>query len=42
LLIGIPILLRPDFFNANRFSSQSDVQEKAAILVDRLGEVRDE
>jgi hypothetical protein len=40
--MGILIMLRPDLCNANRFSSQSDIQEKVAVLIDRLGKARDE
>jgi hypothetical protein len=42
LLINVPILLRADFCNVDRFSGQSDVREKATIIVDELMEVKDE
>jgi hypothetical protein len=42
LLIGAPKFLRTDFRNVNRFSSQSDVREKATIVVDELMKVKDE
>lgn len=42
LLIDVRIVLRADFCNINRFSSQTDVREKATIIVDELKKVKDE
>ena len=36
------VLLKADYRNVDRFSSESDVCEKAKIVVDRLREVKDE
>ena len=36
------VLLRPDYRNVDRFSSESDVREKAKSVVDKLREVEDE
>jgi hypothetical protein len=41
LLIDVTILLRPDLRN-DRFSNESDICEKATIVVDKLREVKDE
>lgn len=35
-------LMRADYRNVDRFSSESDVREKAKIVVDKLREVKDE
>lgn len=40
--MGVRIVLRADFCNINRFSSQTDVREKATIIVDELRKVKDE
>lgn len=42
MLIDIPVLLWADFRLVNRFSNQTDVHEKAAIIVDELRKVKDE
>jgi len=39
---GVPILLRADLQNVGRFSDQSDIEEKATVLVNKLGKVREE
>jgi tubulin-specific chaperone D len=36
------VSLRADYRNVDRFSSESDVREKAQIVVDKLKEVKDE
>jgi hypothetical protein len=36
------VSLRADYRNVDRFSSESDVGEKAKIVVDKLREVNDE
>jgi hypothetical protein len=36
------VSLRADYLNVHRFSSESDVREKAKIVIDKLREVKDE
>ncbi len=42
MLIDVTILLRADLRNVDRFSNESDIREKATIVVDKLREVKDE
>ena len=42
LFVDVLILLGVDFRDVDRFSGQSDVREKATILVDELRKVKDE
>jgi hypothetical protein len=39
---SLAVSLRADYCNVDRFSSESDVHEKAEIVVDKLREVKDQ